>query len=92
MAAAKHNICEDRRIQWMTYKILRIWFDGWGEDLVKLGFAHHDANSKVIIEEVQLSCMLNFDETCLWHDGKQGGRRGRPEDYLFVQWLPRMEA
>ena len=50
MSTAKHNNCEDRRIQWDTYKNLQMWFDNWGEDLMELGFAYGDASGKVIIE------------------------------------------
>ena len=76
MNSAKHNNCEDRRIQWTTYKNLQMWFDNWGKDLVELGFAHHDAEGNVIIPSNQLSRILNFDETCLSHDGSQGSRGG----------------
>ena len=88
MNSAKHNNCEDRRIQWTTYKNLRMWFDNWGKDLVELGFVHHDAEGNVIIPPNQLSRILNFDETCLSHDGSQGSRGGRPEVYLFDPRLP----
>ena len=83
MNTAKHNNCEDRRIQWTTYKNLRMWFDNWGKDLVDLGFAHQDDEGNIIIATSQLSRILNFDETCLSHDGSQGSRGGRPEVYLF---------
>ena len=70
---AKHNNCEDHRIQWTTYKKLRMWFDNWGKDLVELGFAYCDANGKVIIEsQQQFNRILNFDETCLSHHGSEG--------------------
>ena len=83
MSAAKHNDCEDRRIQWATYKKLCTCFDNWGKDLVELEFAYCDADRKVIIESRQFNPILNFDETCLSHDGLEGNRGGRPDVYIF---------
>ena len=88
MKAAKHNNVEDRRVQWTTYKNLKLWFENWGKDLVELGFAHYDEHGGVVIPEDQLHRILNFDETCLSHDGSNGARGGRPEVFLYDPRLP----
>ena len=67
----------------MTHKNLKLWFENWGKDLVELGFAHHNEHGEVIIPDDQLHQILNFDETCLSHDGSNGARGGRPEVFLY---------
>ena len=88
MKAVKVNNVEDRRVQWTTHKNLKLWFENWGKDLVELGFAHHDKHGKVIIPDDQLHRILNFDETCLSHDGSNGARGGRPEVFIYDPRLP----
>jgi hypothetical protein len=88
MKAVKVNNVEDRRVQWTTHKNLKLWFENWGKDLVELGFAHLDEHGDVIIPEDQLHRIMNFDETCLSHDGSNGARGGRPEVFLYDPRLP----
>ena len=88
MKAAKVNNVEDRRVQWTTHKNLKLWFENWGKDLVELGFAHLDEHGDVIIPDDQLHRILNFDETCLSHDGSNGARGGRPEVFIYDPRLP----
>jgi hypothetical protein len=59
-----------------------MWFENWGRDLVELGFAHHNEHGEVIIPDDQLHRILNFDETCLSHDGSNGARGDHPEAKL----------
>ena len=88
MRAAKVTNVEDRRVQWTTHKNLKLWFENWGKDLVELGFAHLDEHGDVIIPDDQLHRILNFDETCLSHDGSNGARGGRPEVFIYDPRLP----
>lgn len=75
--ALKMNSQEARRIQWTKSKYLSMWFDNWGENLVKLGFAEMIDNN-VHIPDDQLVRILNFDETCLSLDGSGSVAGGRP--------------
>ncbi len=65
-----------------------LWFENWGKDLVELGFAHHGKHGEVIIPNDQLHRILNFDETCLSHDGSNGARGGCPEVFIYNPRLP----
>jgi hypothetical protein len=88
MKAAKINNVEDRWVQWTTYKNLKMWFENWGKDLVEIGFAHRDKHGEVVIPNDQLHQIINFNETCLSHDGSNGARGGCPEVFLYDPWLP----
>jgi hypothetical protein len=83
-----HN-AEDRRVRWLKYKNISMWFDNWENDLVELGTSVRDPiSSKVSIPEEQLKNIGNFDETCLSLDGSNNNCGGRPECVIYDPRFP----
>jgi hypothetical protein len=67
LSKTKGHNAEDRRVRWMKYHNISMWFDTWEHDLVKLGTAVHDPiSSKVLILEEQLKSIDNFDAYLWW--------------------------
>ncbi|KAL7551138.1 hypothetical protein ACHAWF_014338 [Thalassiosira exigua] len=93
--AYKVNSCmgnEDKvslLIQWTTYTNIKTWFDNWEADLLELGFAERQ-DRDVVIPNEQLKNIINFGETCLSMDGRDGTRGGRPSAVLYDPNLPRL--
>ena len=83
--ADKCQNAEVRRIQWTTYKNLKIWFENWSTDLLELGFATETMTGEHFIEESQLSRIINMDESCLALDGCSGNKGGKPETNSTTQ-------
>jgi hypothetical protein len=46
LLASKGNMQEHRRILWNAHKNPVVWFDTWGGNLVELGFAHLEEDTK----------------------------------------------
>ena len=60
--------------QWTRTKLLTMWFDNWGNNLVVLGFIpRNDDGGGINISDDQLVRILNFDETA--HQLVGGGQR-----------------
>ncbi len=72
----------------MTYANISSWFDNWERDLVELGFAFHDERGQCIIPGEQLQLIINFNETCLSADGREGRKGGHLEIVLHDPRLP----
>ena len=86
-ASAQENI-EDRRHRWTTFANLKLWFDVWEMNLIKLGFAKKNKDGEIEISASQLQRIINLDETCLSLDGNQGRRGGRPSVSFFDPNIP----
>jgi len=80
------NVQEQRRKEWTTFRNLSRWFDTFGNELLRLGFAREknveDGNlaedGSVIITEDQKARIINLDETALTLDGTKSRKGGRP--------------
>ena len=83
---------EERRNRWTTHRNLSLWFDGWAKSLVDLGFAtwRSEEGGEIDIPIEQLARIMNFDETCLSHDGSANNRGGRPPVVFFNPHLPKI--
>jgi hypothetical protein len=69
---------EHRRILWNTYRNLELWFNTWEDNLVELGFAKFDEETKACkVHDNQLARILNIDESACSVDGANGQRGGR---------------
>ncbi len=85
---AKHNNCEDHRIQWTTYKKLWMWF---GKDLVELGFAYRDADGRLLLNQASwtlYSILTNL--ACLMMEVKGTEVVGRRFIFL-IRIFPNLE-
>ena len=79
ITAGKINHVEERRVKWMTYSNLDLWFSHWEKVLNELGFSEYDlSGGNPTIPEKMLRNILNFDEMCLSLDGSTVTRGGRP--------------
>jgi len=74
--AAKLNCAEDRRIRWMTYQNLDLWFDSWEVFVVEYGFATINQNGELHFDGKMKARIMNLDETCLSLDGNNGNPGG----------------
>ena len=80
------NVQEQRRKEWTTFRNLSRWFDTFGNELLRLGFAREknveDGNlaedGSVIITEEQKARIINLDETSITLDGTKSRKGGRP--------------
>jgi hypothetical protein len=53
---ARSKNAEDRRIRWTNHKNITMWFENWEHDLVELGFATRDPDTrKIDISDEQLA-------------------------------------
>ena len=77
MNAEKLNCAEDRRIHWMTFQNIDLWFDSWGRFLVAHEFGEIKENGELVLEDFAASCIINMDETCISLDGSNGNQGGR---------------
>jgi hypothetical protein len=89
LLATKGNMQEHRRILWNTYRNLELWFNTWEDNLVELGFAKFDEETKACkVHDNQLARILNIDESACSVDGANGQRGGRPSAVLSDPSLP----
>ena len=93
LKAMRVESVEQRRILWMTFQNLDMWFDNWIEELVRLGFAirvNENAPDDVYIPDTCMEHILNFDETCLSLDSGTGMWGGWPEVTFYNPGLPQV--
>jgi hypothetical protein len=76
MNAEKLNCAEDRRIHWMTFQNIDLWFDSWERFLVAHEFGEINENGELVLEDFVTSPIINMDETCISLDGSNGNRGG----------------
>ena len=79
---------EGRRSKLTTYSNLKVWFDRWKQDLMKLKFGGEDREGNLVIPNNQLARIFNINETGLSLDGADGQCDGRPAVQFFDPNLP----
>ena len=83
MDAEKLNCAEDRRIHWMTFQNIDLWFDSWERFLVAHGFGKINEKGELILEDFAAARIINMDETCILVDGSNRNQGGRPSVTFF---------
>jgi hypothetical protein len=86
---SKLHSAEERRVRWMTYQNLDLWFDSWERFLSDYGFGKYRDGKFVIFDHMK-KFILNLDETCCSMDGSNGVRGGRPVMTYYDTWFPQL--